>query len=427
VQQVAEGGMGAVYQAVRDDDAFRKLVAVKILKRGMDTDYILRRFENEKQILAHFDHPYIARLLDAGITPDHRPFFVMEFYSGVPLDRYCQERRPSLEARIRLFQKICAAVEYAHENLIVHRDLKPGNILITADGEPRLLDFGIAKLMADDRQMTGLGVRVMTPGYASPEQIRGDAVTTASDIYSLGVLLYEVLTGRHPFPRRTEEPFISSALDLDKDPKAPSTLIRNSAPSTDSLPEGVSSARQWSHLLRGDLDRIVLKAMAAEPSRRYRTVDQLSADLGRFLDGLPVSCSSSPLARHWSRQAMKPERRAVRRLSLKGMHRSCGGWPSRSSSMYTMRLRTCPEQRRRARSCWRARQRLSITCRPMPRMIERRRSNLPTLTAASAPCMGRHRNRISAGRRMLSQISKRPPHFWKKRPRAVPGRRSWRL
>lgn len=292
VQQIGEGGMGVVYQAIRDDDAFRKLVAIKILKRGMDTDYILQRFENEKQILAHFDHPNIARVLDAGITPDHRPFFVMEFYSGLPLDRFCRERRPTLEARIRLFQKICAAVDYAHQNLIVHRDLKPGNILILGDGEPRLLDFGIAKVLSDERQMTGIGVHVMTPGYASPEQIRGEPVNTAADIYSLGVLLYEVLTGQHPFPRRTREPFSPTGLDLDRDPKLPSTLIRTQDGSGDHFPEGIDSLRQWSHMLRGDLDRIVLKALASDPARRYHTVDQLSADLEHYLAGRPVTAAA---------------------------------------------------------------------------------------------------------------------------------------
>ncbi len=291
VQQIGEGGMGTVYQAVRDDDEFRKLVAVKILKRGMDTDYVVQRFEIEKQILAHFDHPNIARLLDAGITPDNRPYFVMEFYSGLALDRYCRERRPTLEARIRLFQKICAAVEYAHENLIVHRDLKPGNILITEDGEPHLLDFGIAKLLGDERQLTVAGLRVMTPGYASPEQIRGEPVNTATDIYSLGVLLYEVLTGSHPFPQRTREPFSPTGLDLDKDPKPPSTLIRTTASKIDALPQSIGSINEWSHVLRGDLDKIVLKALAADPARRYRTVEQLAADLSRFLAGQPVAAA----------------------------------------------------------------------------------------------------------------------------------------
>ncbi|HLJ49809.1 MAG TPA: serine/threonine-protein kinase [Bryobacteraceae bacterium] len=291
VQQVGEGGMGAVYQAIRDDDAFRKLVAVKILKRGMDTDYLVQRFENEKQILAHFDHPNIARLLDAGVTPDSRPYFVMEFYSGLPLDRYCREKRPTLEARIRLFQKICAAVEYAHENLIVHRDLKPGNILITEDGEPHLLDFGIAKLLSDERQVTVAGLRIMTPGYASPEQIRGEPVNTSTDIYSLGVLLYEVLTDSHPFPQRNREPFSPASLDLDKDPKPPSTLIRTTAAKSEALPESITSVREWSHRLRGDLDKIVLKALAADPWRRYRTVEQLAADLDRFLAGQPVAAA----------------------------------------------------------------------------------------------------------------------------------------
>jgi serine/threonine protein kinase/tetratricopeptide (TPR) repeat protein len=295
VQQIGEGGMGIVYQAVRDDVAFRKLVAVKILKRGMDTDYVLQRFENEKQILAHFDHPNIGKVLDAGITPDQRPFFVMEFYCGLPLDRFCLDRGPTLPTRIRLFQKVCGAVEYAHQNLIVHRDLKPGNILIGEDGEPHLLDFGIAKLLSDERQMTGLGLRVMTPGYASPEQIRGDPVTTSTDIYSLGVLLYEVLTDSHPFPQPTREPFNPERLESQKEPSPPSTLVRNRSATPGSFPEGIGSAEQWSHFLRGDLDKIILKAVATDPTRRYRTVEQFSADLDLFLMGRPVTAVSDSL------------------------------------------------------------------------------------------------------------------------------------
>ncbi|WP_321471886.1 serine/threonine-protein kinase [uncultured Paludibaculum sp.] len=298
IQKVGEGGMGAVYQALRDDGEFRRLVAVKILKRGMDTDHVLQRFENEKQILAHFDHPHIAKVLDAGITPDQRPFFVMEFYAAQPIDVYCQENRLSIAERLVLFQKVCGAVEYAHRNLIVHRDLKPGNILVTAEGEPRLLDFGIAKLLTDESKLTRAGVHLMTPEYASPEQIRGEPINTSTDIYSLGVMLYEILSGTHPFPSRRSGAFPMVPNDLDLPPKAPSTRVktlagkpREASPDLSVLPRGLVSLQRWSGLLRGDLDNIVLKALAPDPARRYQSVEQLSADLDRYQHGLPVSAA----------------------------------------------------------------------------------------------------------------------------------------
>ncbi|QOY87414.1 serine/threonine-protein kinase [Paludibaculum fermentans] len=298
IQKVGEGGMGSVFQALRDDGEFRRLVAVKILKRGMDTDHVLRRFENEKQILAHFDHPHIAKVLDAGVTPDQRPFFVMEFYAAQPIDTYCHEKRLSIDQRLELFQKVCGAVEYAHRNLIVHRDLKPGNILVTAEGEPRLLDFGIAKVLTDEGKMTRAGVHLMTPEYASPEQIKGDPVNTATDIYSLGVMLYEILTGAHPFPGRRNGTFPLAPADLDQPPRAPSTRVKTHAgrahdeqAEPPALPGGMSSIQRWSGSLRGDLDNIVLKALDPDVSRRYPSVEQLSADIDRYLHGLPVSAA----------------------------------------------------------------------------------------------------------------------------------------
>lgn len=296
IQKVGEGGMGSVYQALRDDGEFRRLVAVKILKRGMDTEHVLRRFENEKQILAHFDHPHIAKVLDAGVTPDQRPFFVMEFYAAQPIDTYCEEKRLSIEQRLELFQKVCGAVEYAHRNLIVHRDLKPGNILVTAEGEPRLLDFGIAKVLTDEGKMTRAGVHLMTPEYASPEQIKGEPINTSTDIYSLGVMLYEILAGAHPFPGRRSGVFPMAPADLDQPPKAPSTRVKthtSKPPGEDApaLPAGLLSIQRWSGLLRGDLDNIVLKALDPDVSRRYPSVEQLSADIDRYLQGLPVSAA----------------------------------------------------------------------------------------------------------------------------------------
>src|SRR5579863_3068895 len=199
LHEIGRGGMGAVYLAVRDDELYRKKVAIKVVKRGMDTTEVLSRFRYERQILANLDHPYIAGLYDGGTTYDGRPFFVMEFVEGQPVDTFCRERALSVDARCRLFVRICEAVAHAHRNLVVHRDLKPANIFVTPEGTPKLLDFGIAKLLDDgagDRETTATMARHLTPDYASPEQVRGLAVTTATDVYSLGSVLYELLTGR---------------------------------------------------------------------------------------------------------------------------------------------------------------------------------------------------------------------------------------
>ncbi|MEO7724426.1 MAG: serine/threonine-protein kinase, partial [Chthoniobacterales bacterium] len=202
IREIGRGGLGTVYLAERADEAFRKEVAIKLIRRGLDTEDILRRFRNERQILAQLEHPHIARLLDGGTTEDGLPFFVMEFVKGEPLLDYCEAHRLTIRERLELFCKICAAVTYAHQNLVIHRDLKPSNILVMAEGEPKLLDFGIARLLTaedEDLTLTAPAARVLTPGYASPEQIRGDRITTASDIYSLGVLLYEMLSGQKPY------------------------------------------------------------------------------------------------------------------------------------------------------------------------------------------------------------------------------------
>ncbi|MDY7093298.1 MAG: serine/threonine-protein kinase, partial [Acidobacteriota bacterium] len=201
---LGSGGMGSVFLAVRADDEYRQQVAVKLLRSDLMTPELAHRFRSERQILADLDHPNIARLLDGGTTDDGRPYLVMEHVEGEPLDLYCDRRRLSTAERLRLFQKICAAVHFAHQSLVVHRDLKPGNILVTEAGEPKLLDFGIAKLLdsggdAPTLGATGTGLAPMTPEYASPEQVRGESITTASDVYSLGVLLYDLLTGHRPY------------------------------------------------------------------------------------------------------------------------------------------------------------------------------------------------------------------------------------
>jgi serine/threonine protein kinase len=204
VEEIGRGGMGTVYRAVRADDSFRKQVAIKIVRRGMDHDFVLRRFRNERQILATLDHPNVARLLDGGATEDGLPYFVMEYIDGgKPIQQYCDEKELTTGQRLQLFGEVCSAVDSAHERRIVHRDIKPGNILVTPRGQPKLLDFGIAKIL--DPELTTLTMdptatvlRLMTPEYASPEQVRGEPITPASDVYSLGVLLYELLTGHRP-------------------------------------------------------------------------------------------------------------------------------------------------------------------------------------------------------------------------------------
>lgn len=304
IQKIDEGGMAAVYQAVRDDAEFRKLVAVKVLKPGMDTDFILERFHNEKQILAHFDHANIAKLLDSGATPGGRPYFVLDFIAGQPVDVFCREGGLSIEARLRLFQRICGAVEYAHQNLIVHRDLKPRNILVTAEGEPKLLDFGIAKILSDERELTMVNLRPMTPEYASPEQIRGEPVSTATDIYCLGVVLYELLTGRRPFRAAAGSPHELARMILDAAPRRPSTAVRNPE-DVETGPCDPAQAQRWAKTLRGDLDNIVFKAMHPEPQRRYRSVGDLSADIDRYFAGLPVLAADDD----WKYRAGKFTRR----------------------------------------------------------------------------------------------------------------------
>ncbi len=276
---IGEGGMGNVYLAAREDD-FHKKVALKILKRGMDTDTLLKRFRQERQILANLDHPNIARLLDGGSTEDGLPYLVMEYIEGQPLTEYCDERRLGLVERLRLFVKVCRAVEYAHQNLVIHRDIKPSNIIVDKDGAPRLLDFGIARILDPDsgepRELTMEGARVSTPEYASPEQLRGGVITTASDIYSLGVLLYKLLTGRRPQQQgrggRDERP-----------PQKPGLLVR----ARGEAPPGMSPDR-LSRRLRGDLDNIILKALNRRPERRYASVGQFAEDIDRHLRGMPV-------------------------------------------------------------------------------------------------------------------------------------------
>jgi eukaryotic-like serine/threonine-protein kinase len=277
-EEIGKGGMGTVFLAIRDDRTFEKKVAVKVVKRGMDSDAVLDRFRHERRMLANLDHPYICRLLDAGTTPDGRPYFVMEHVEGQPISAYCAAYKLDLTAILEIFRKVCDAVSCAHRNLIVHRDLKASNILVAADGTPKLLDFGIAKLL-DPRsrgESTAPAGRFLTLDCASPEQIRGETVTTATDIYSLGILLFELLATQPPWNFRPMPVTEAERAICHAPPPKPSTVLREA-----------DSSSHWRDLT-GDLDNIVLLAMRKEPADRYRSVDEFSMDILRYQTGLPV-------------------------------------------------------------------------------------------------------------------------------------------
>ena len=302
IRPIGRGGMAQVYLARRDDEAFKRHVALKIIRRGMDTDDILRRFRTERQILASLNHPHIARLLDGGMTDDGLSYFVMEYIDGIPITKYCDEHRLSVDDRLRLFQHVCNAVHYAHKNLIVHRDLKPTNIMVTHEGEVKLLDFGIAKFLNPDLPgytvpMTRTEMRVMTPEYASPEQVKGLTITTASDIYSLGVLLYELLAGHRPYQLAGRGQVELARVICETEPDRPSTAISRveniDGGNTTITPQVISLARntptdRLRRRLSGDLDTIVMKALRKEQEHRYQSAEAFLEDIKRHLAGLPV-------------------------------------------------------------------------------------------------------------------------------------------
>lgn len=296
--RLGHGGMGNVYLAVRRAD-FRQQAAIKVLRRGMDSENILRRFRNEIQVLAALSkHENIAALLDAGTTADGLPYFVMEYVEGEPLDAYCDHHKLSLRERIGLFRRVCAAVHFAHQHMIIHRDLKMSNILVRSDGVPKLIDFGIAKLTTPEfgpETMTPTAPegRFMTLEYASPEQARGDPLTTASDVYSLGVVLYELLADRRPYSLDDMSDSERIRIICDEEARPPSrALARNTADTTEIGTRRNTTTAKLRKRLAGDLDNIVLKALRKEPQRRYGTAESLSRDLARFLDGAPVEARS---------------------------------------------------------------------------------------------------------------------------------------
>ena len=285
---LGEGGMGQVWMACRDDGLYQRRVALKLLRPGFADPNLRLRFTRERQILARLEHANIARLLDAGTTQDGQPYLALEHVDGDPITDWCAQRQPPLAQRLALFLQTCDAVSHAHANLIVHRDLKPSNILVTALDDVRLLDFGIAKLLDNPEaapENTRTGLRAFTLHYAAPEQIRGEPVTTMTDVYSLGVVLYELLTGGKPYkPRRATDAEWEEAI-LHADPQRPSQALQRAA---DADPQHAVVLRKLARQVAGDLDRILLKALAKQPGRRYPSVEALALDLRRFLEGKPV-------------------------------------------------------------------------------------------------------------------------------------------
>ncbi len=311
IRRLGGGGMGDVYLAERRDD-YSQRVAIKLVRPDLLGPVIRTRLRAERQILARLSHPNIARLLDGGTTPDGIPYLVMEYIEGLPIDEYCDRKRLNIEARLGLIRQVCSAVHSAHQNLVVHRDLKPSNILVTEDGTPKLLDFGIAKLL-DVKQtshtlaMTQADVRLMTPDHASPEQVRGEAITTASDVYVLGVLMYELLGGRRPFKIKALSVVEIERAICGEMPLPPSVALdprraSNPHPAAEAIAEVRSTTvRALRRDLSGDLDNIVLMAMRKEPERRYSSADQLSADIARHLNDEPVIARPDS----WSYRASK--------------------------------------------------------------------------------------------------------------------------
>lgn len=312
VDAIASGGMGTVYLAVRADEVYSKKVAIKIIRHTALAGALKPRFHRERQTLAQLEHPYITRLIDGGTLEDGLPYLVMEYVQGKRIDDYCDNNRLSIVKRIKLFRRVCEAVQYSHQNLIVHRDLKPNNILITDDGIPKLLDFGISKLIDegitdDQADVTVTLFRALTPRYASPEQIHGQPVNTTSDVYSLGVILYELLTGHQPYQLANHPNFEQQRIICEEIPITPSVavcrrehIISSSDSDHDSTLDWVAHCRgEKPHLLKrnlqGDLDNVVMKAMHKDPHRRYASVLEFSDDLRRYLEKLPVAARKDTL------------------------------------------------------------------------------------------------------------------------------------
>jgi serine/threonine protein kinase len=380
VREIGRGGMGAVYLAERVDGEFDQRVAIKLLRRGLDTDDILARFRIERQILASLNHPHIARLFDGGATEGGRPYLVMELVEGVPITEYCDRHRLTVGERLRLFVQVARAVQHAHGKLIAHRDIKPSNILVTAEGTPKLLDFGIARLLddayaAEAKARTRTGLRLMTPEYASPEQVRGEPVTTASDAYQLGVLLYQLLAGRRPYRLRGRTAHQIERIVGEQDRPSPSATLLAGPKSEDrggtsdgtgGEPRGPTreepepgeiarlrrtDVRRLRARLRGDLDTILLKAVDTDQGRRYASAGELADDIERHLDGLPI-LARQPSIRYRAGKLVRRHRVAVALVALAvTAAMTAGAWESwRTVQVNAERDRTHYEaERNRAR------------------------------------------------------------------------------
>ena len=296
IREIGRGGMGTVYEAARIDGSFRKRVAIKVIRATLLTESLQERFRRERQILAGLDHPNIAHILDGGTTEAGRPFFVMEYVAGVRIDLYCRNHRLGVDGRLDLFSRVCDAVQYAHDHLIVHCDLKPGNILVTPEGSVKLLDFGIAKILADPANpqpaAKAVSALILTPEYASPEQVLGKPITTAADVYLLGVLLYELLTGLHPMHDSGDLPHEVMRAVCERDPMRPSAAVTHAV----AAKAEKGSVRKLRRQLHGELDDIVMLALQKNPDRRYASVSQFRGDIARYRRGFPVFAEGDRLS-----------------------------------------------------------------------------------------------------------------------------------
>lgn len=317
VERIATGGMGAVFLAERADREYTQRAAIKVMATQLLAPGAIARFRAERQILANLKHPYVAALLDGGATDDGLPYLVMEYIDGSPIDAYCRDNNLSLADRLDLFRKVCEAVDYAHRQLIVHRDLKPGNILIDRDGNPKLLDFGIAKLIDSSNfeqtvAQTRPGMTAMTPEYASPEQVRGEPISVASDVYALGVLLFKLLTGQSPYAGELTTPGSYERAIVESDPLKPSTVASKITDATGETTTPGPKDEKLRALLVGDLDNIILRSLQKEPERRYRSVADLSADIRRHQNHEPIETRSND----WWYRSSKFVRRHAARLAV---------------------------------------------------------------------------------------------------------------